>query len=148
MVADTRFLDTNVLLRYLSRDDDEKARCALNLLRRLELGKEKAVISPLVIFETVFTLQKLYRTPRSQIRDALRDILSLRGLQLPNKQIYVRALELYARENISFADAFHVAYMASRGIAEIYSWDTDFDHIEGLTRVEPRAPRAKCSDES
>jgi predicted nucleic acid-binding protein len=27
--------------------------------------------------------------------------------------------------------------MQSRGITEVYSWDTDFDRIEGLTRIEP-----------
>lgn len=135
--GDVRFLDTNVLLRYLLRDDEEKAERALNLLRRLELGTEKACVSPMVIFEVVFTLQRRYRVPRQQIRDSVLDILSLRGLELPNKKLYERALDLYAGQAISFADAFHAAYMNSRGIREIYSWDRDFDRIEGITRVQP-----------
>lgn len=133
-----RFLDTNVLLRYLTRDDEGKAARALALLSRVERGEEKVVTSPLVIFETVFTLQKRYRVPREQIRAALGDIISLRGLGLPSKRIYLRALELFVRENIPFVDAYNVVYMQSQGLSEIYSWDTDFDGIEGIGRVEPR----------
>jgi len=46
-------------------------------------------------------------------------------------------LDLYAKKNISFADAFNAVYLRSRHVSEIYSWDTDFDKIEGLSRVEP-----------
>ena len=137
--GNVRFLDTNVLLRYLLRDDERKAEQALALLQRLEKGEEKAVISPLVIFEVVFTLQKRYRVPREQMRDSLKDILSLRGLQLPGKSLYGRALDIYATKNISFADAYHMAYMLGEEIAEVYSWDADFDGVEGITRVEPGA---------
>jgi predicted nucleic acid-binding protein len=55
-----RFLDTNVLVHYLTRDDEQKAEAAFALLRRVEQGDEKVVTSPLVIFEVVFTLQKSY----------------------------------------------------------------------------------------
>ncbi|MDP2662208.1 MAG: hypothetical protein Q8R28_15895, partial [Dehalococcoidia bacterium] len=37
----------------------------------------------------------------------------------------------------SFAGAFNAACMQSRGVSEIYSWDTDFDGFEGLARLEP-----------
>jgi predicted nucleic acid-binding protein len=133
-----RFLDTNVLLRYLTRDDEEKARLALALLTRVERGEEKVVTSPLVIFETVFTLQKRYGFPKEQIRDAVSDIISLRGLELSNKSLYIKALELFVSGKIPFTDAHAVAYMQSQGLDEIYSWDTDFDHIAGLRRVEPK----------
>ncbi len=132
-----RFLDTNILLRYLTKDDEQKARRALALLSKVERGGEKVVTSPMVIFETVFTLQKRYRVPRERIRDSLGDIISMRGIELPNKRLYGRALELYASKNISFADAFNAAYMQSRGVSEIYSWDTDFDEFEDLARLEP-----------
>lgn len=110
-----RFLDTNVLLRYLLRDDEEKAKRALGLLSRMEQGRERVATSPMVIFEVVFTLQRRHQVPRQQIRDSLKDILSLRGLELPNKRLYERALDLYASHNLSFPDAFHAVYMGSRG---------------------------------
>jgi uncharacterized protein len=132
-----RFLDTNVLLRYFTRDDEEKAGRALVLLTRVEQGQEKVVTSSLVIFETVFTLQRFYQVPRERIRDLVGDIISLRGLELPGKTQHIHALDLYATTNLSFADAYNAVYAQARGITEVYSWDTDFDRVPGLTRVEP-----------
>lgn len=132
-----RFIDTNILLRYLTRDDEQKARCALNLLMRVERGEEKVITSSLVIFETVFTLQSFYKVPRPRIKELVLAIISLRGLHLPGKNIYYQAFDLYVTKNISFADAYNAAYMLSEKISHVYSWDTDFDKIEGIARLEP-----------
>lgn len=132
-----RFLDTNILLRYFTRDDEEKAQHALELLLRVERGEEKVTTSSLVIFETVFTLQSFYRVPRGQIKELLLPILTMRGLHLPGKHIYHQALELYCSKNISFADAYNAAYMVAERVSHIYSWDSDFDKIDDIVRVEP-----------
>src|SRR6266568_9467238 len=131
------FLDTNILLRYFTRDDERKAQQALNLLMRVERGEEKVITSSLVIFETVFTLQSFYKVPRQRIRELVLSIISLRGLQLPGKNVYYQAFDLYVTKNISFADAYNAAYMLSERVSSIYSWDTDFDRIEGIVRMEP-----------
>lgn len=132
-----RFLDTNILLRYLTRDDDKKAQRAFDLLIRVEQGEEKVVTSSLVIFETVFTLQSFYKLPRQEIKALVLPIISLRGLHLPGKSVYYQAFDFYTTKNISFADAYNAAYMLSEQISDIYSWDTDFDKIEGITRLAP-----------
>lgn len=134
-----RFLDTNILLRYLTKDDQMKAEAALALLMRVEQGLESVDTSPMVIFETVFTLQHRYTMPRDLIREAITDLISLRSLRLPGKQLFREALNLFATTRLSFVDAYNVAYMKLRGLSEIYSWDMDFDHVSGITRVEPQA---------
>lgn len=131
------FLHTNILLRYLTRDDEPKAQRALNLLTRVERGEEKVITSSLVIFETVFTLQSFYRVPRQRIKELILPIISLRGLHLPGKSLYYQTFDLYVTKNISFVDAYNAVYMLSEGISNIYSWDTDFDKIEGIVRLEP-----------
>lgn len=132
-----RFLDTNVLLRYFTKDDEAKAQKALALLQRIERGEERAETSLPVIFETVFTLQRRYRVPLPQIKSLLLPILRMRGLRLPSKNLCIAALDLFVERNISYVDAFNALYMQSRYITEVYSWDTDFDRIEGITRIEP-----------
>lgn len=65
-------------------------------------------------------------------------IINMRGLKLPRKGLYRRALDLYAMyPGIDFEDVLSVAYMEADGIAELYSYETDFDAIEGVRRVEP-----------
>lgn len=132
-----RFLDTNILLRYFTQDDPDKANRTLALLTRVERGQERVHTSPMVIFETVFTLQHRYNMPRDLIRDALVDLISLRGLRLPGKGLSRDALERYAATTLSFADAYNAAYMKLRGLSDIYSWNTDFDRLPGITRREP-----------
>ena len=134
-----RFLDTNILLRYLTGDDEQKAEACLSLLQRAERGEEVLITSDLVIFETVFTLQspRRYDLSRERIRELVESVIGLRGLRLPRKALYVRAFDLYCELNIDFADAYNAAYMEAHGLSEVYSYDTDFDRVEGIRRVEP-----------
>ncbi len=132
-----RFLDTNILICYFSKDDEEKAQKALGLLQRIERGEERAETSLPVIFETVFTLQRRYHVPRAQIKALLLPILRMRGLRLPSKSLCIAALDIYVERNISYVDAFNAVYMRAKRMREIYSWDKDFDAIEGITRIEP-----------
>jgi len=132
-----RFVDTNILLRYCVADDASKSTAVLELLERVERNEEKILVSPLVIFETIFTLQSFYRVPRKRIRELLLPILSLRGLRLSHQTVFASALELFTRRSISFADAFNACFMKEHGLKEIYSYDSDFDTIEGIERVVP-----------
>ena len=57
---------------------------------------------------------------------------------MPNKRVYLVALDIFAaRPSLDFEDALSVAYMQNEGIAELYSYDRDFDRISGITRIEP-----------
>ena len=135
-----RFLDTNILLRYLTRDDEEKAQASLQLLKRVEKNEEKVLTSPLVIFETIFTLQSYYKHPRKEITHLLHLILNVRGLKLEHKETFNKALELYADDtfsHVSFADLYNSCYMALHQVQEIYSYDKDFDRMEGIRRIAP-----------
>lgn len=46
---------------------------------------------------------------------------------------------LYINKHISFADAYNAAYILLHQVSEVYSWDTDFDKIENITRLEPES---------
>jgi predicted nucleic acid-binding protein len=132
-----RFLDTNIFLRYLTKDDEKKAYDVLELLKRVERGEEKAVTSPLVIFEVIFTLQKYYRISREETKELLIPLINLRGLKLLHKSVFEKALEMYPQVDISFADLFNYCFMLEEGITEIYSYDEDFDKLEGVKRLIP-----------
>lgn len=136
-MSSPRFLDANVLLRLITDDDRIKADAAQALLDRVEYGQEHLVTSPLVLFEVIFTLQKTYSIERQRIREALGSFISLRHVEIVNKAIWQDALELFVQKNIAFADAYNVTYMKALGVHEIYSWDSDFDRIEGISRLEP-----------
>jgi len=95
--------------------------------------------SEAVIVEVVYVLSSraLYNLPRTDIRFHLTNIISLRGLKLPHKRTYLRALALYAGTNMDFVDALNVAHMERQRIATIVSFDRDFDSVPGIHRREP-----------
>jgi len=133
-----RFLDTNILIRYLTGDDPVKAGLALALLDRVADGAEQVVTTPLVIFETIFLLQRTYKIAKADIREKIAAILTLQGVRLAERALCLAALDYYVEQNISYADAYNAAWMQDEGIAEVYSWDREFDRVAGLTRIEPR----------
>ena len=135
-----RFLDTNIIIRYLTRDDAQKAEACRELLERVQRGQEQVRVSEAIIAEVAYVLSSRahYNLSHEEIRQRLTPIITLRGLKLPGKQLYLRALDLYAAHlSIDFEDVLSVAHMERDDIFELYSYDTDFDEILGVERVEP-----------
>ncbi|MBI4202677.1 MAG: PIN domain-containing protein [Chloroflexi bacterium] len=134
-----RFVDTNIILRYVTRDDEAKAQACMTLLQRLETGEETAISNDTVVGEVVFVLEspRQYGLSRTAIRSLLIPVVHLRGLRLPNKRLYDEAFDLYCNYPIDFVDAFNAAYMRNNNVSEIYSYDKDFDKLEGIARIEP-----------
>ena len=133
-----RFIDTNLFLRYFTRDDEEKAQNVLELLKRVEKNEEKVITSSLVMFEVIFTLESFYKVSREEIKELLYPILDLKGLKLSDKEIFRDALDLFTqKKKLSFADAFNTSFAIKKGVKEIYSYDKDFDKLEGIERVTP-----------
>jgi uncharacterized protein len=131
------FLDTNVILRHLCGDNEQQSPRATAYLARVERGEIQVRVSDIVVFEVVYTLQRSYRNPEAQIREALLPLLELPGIILPGKRGLRAAFDLYVEKNISFADAYHAVLMKSTGMDQIVSFDREFDRVPGIERVEP-----------
>ncbi len=136
-----RFLDTNIILRYLTRDDEAKAEACYGLFQRVKQGEEELFTCEAIVCEVVYVLSSRrapYRLSHEEIRSRLVPIVTLRGLRLPQKRVYVRALDIYASSPfLDFEDAVAAAHMEQQGMTEIVSYDKDFDLMPGLQRVEP-----------
>jgi predicted nucleic acid-binding protein len=131
------FLDTNVILRHLLGDDAIQSPAATAYLARIELGEIQVQTADTVIFEAVFTLQRQYHQPKSMIQQVLLPLIEMPNILLPGKRRFRDVFDVYVNENVPFADAYHAVLMRHLGLAEIVSFDRDFDHIPGITRQEP-----------
>jgi predicted nucleic acid-binding protein len=90
--------------------------------------------------EVVYVLSShaTYALAHDEVRARLMPILAMKGLRLPNKNLYYRALDLYVlHQALDFEDVLAAAYMERDRIEEIYSYDSDFDRFPELRRVEP-----------
>jgi predicted nucleic acid-binding protein len=139
-----RFIDANIILRVLTQSDSAQAEASRSLLLRVEDGEEKVTTSPLVLFEIIFTLQspRSYKLPKQRVVQLMLPLIELRGLQIPNKQLWFDAFAVWLEHPIDFTDAYNVAYMRATGISEIYAWDKDYDHVPDIKRVEPNESSA------
>jgi uncharacterized protein len=134
-----QFVDANIFLRFLTRDDPAKAERVKALLERAQRGEITLLTSEAVIAELVFVLSspRLYGLSRERVREVLLPIVLLKGLVLPGREVFLRALELYAATAMDFINALVIARMEEKKVTEVYSYDEHLDGIEGIRRVEP-----------
>lgn len=135
-----KFLDTNVFIRFLTGDDEKKAEACYRLFQRVSRGEEVLMTCEAIVSEVVYVLASQragYGLNHEDIRARLVPILTLRGLRIPQKQVYIDALNIYASSSLDFEDALAIAHMQQQGVSEIISYDKDFDSIPGIRRIEP-----------
>lgn len=134
-----QFVDTNVFIRHLTRDDPDKAQACFELFQKAGANEVILTTTEAVIAEVVFVLssKRLYNLPAEQIRELLYPLLNLNGLRLPQRQTLLRALDLYVSYQTDFEDALVVAQMERQKIRELYSYDRGFDQMQGVSRLEP-----------
>jgi predicted nucleic-acid-binding protein len=109
-------VDTNIVVRVLTRDDVEQAPRARALL---ESGS--AFVPKSVVLETEWVLRSIYRFERPAILDGITRLLGLPGVEIEDRPLVARALDWY-RHGLDFADALH---LASSGRADAFA---TFDH--------------------
>lgn len=133
------FLDANIFIRHLTRDDPQKAQACFALFQRAERNEVELTTSESVIAEVVYVLSSraTYDVPRADIRALLYPLVMLPGLKLPHRRMYLRALDIYASTKLDFEDALTVAHMERLHITQVVSYDRDFDGLQGITRREP-----------
>jgi len=132
------FIDTNIFLRHLTGDHPTHSQAARALLEAVERGEMAAWTTETVITEIVWTLSgSTYHQTPQQIVGLLAPLLSLAGLHVPRKRLYARVFDLYATTGIDFVDAYHAALVEQRGQRDLWSFDTDFDRVKGLHRLDP-----------
>ena len=117
-----------------------KAAACLALFQRVRAGQEEVTTCEAIITEVVyvFSSRTLYNLAAQDIRARLLPVLTLQNFQLPQKAVYLRALERYEMyPALDFEDVLSVAHMEETGVLELLSDDRDFDRIQGITRQEP-----------
>src|SRR3974377_2229259 len=126
-------VDTNVIIRYLTRDDAEQFAKANALIRA-----EDVYVCTTVLLETEWVLRRGYRFSRDQIIAALTAFAGLPRVTLEAPALAAKALE-WMRSGLDFADALHLA--KAEGCEAFVSFDQRFAAVaNSISRVKVRAP--------
>jgi len=95
--------DTNVIVRFLTRDDEDQFNKALALIKR-----EPVFIPDTVWLETEWVLRYAYGFDRSAVSKAFRDLLGLPQIRVSDQNRILLAIEWHGA-GLDFADALHLA---------------------------------------
>jgi predicted nucleic acid-binding protein len=132
-----RFVDTNVFLRFLTRDDPAKFERCRRLFEQAVAGSITLRTSELVIAEIVWTLLSYYDLPKPVVIEKVGQILNTPNLTVTNQEVLIEALVLWSRHSCDFIDTYNAALMHRDGLTELVSYDTDFDLLPFTRRQEP-----------
>lgn len=103
------FVDANVFLRFLTRDDSRQADEAVRLFERARDGKVQLVSGPPVAFEVLWTLRSRYKQTLGVVLDLLDALLAAPGLEWLDRAVMVEAARLARERQVDFADAYIAA---------------------------------------
>ena len=107
---DIAIVDANVILRYLLKDNEELYKKAENLFNDILLGEKKILLLHTVIAEVVYVLQKLYKVNREEIAQVLKELLKIKGIKVNDREIILKALDIFGKKNLDFVDCILCAY--------------------------------------
>lgn len=134
-----RFVDANIFIRFITKDDPVKAEKCFRLFQEAERKKVLLVTTKSILAEVVHILSSkaLYALPPKKIKELLEPVITLKGWQIKWKKEFLLALEIYALKTIDFEDALAAAAMQVQNIETIYSYDRHFDRLNWVKRIEP-----------
>ena len=124
-------IDTNVLVRYLVKDDLEQYQQALSLLKALP----KIYLSPIVLVETVWVLSHFYKVKADKQCNKLRDLLCLNCIMTDDRQAVLSAIEDYA-SGYDFADVMIGHHNTLKKCKTTWTFDRKASKLSEFSRIE------------
>lgn len=118
-----RGLDTNVLLRFLLRDDLPQWQAADRYIREAVEAGETCYINNIVLCETVWVLLRSYKLSRNEVVEVLEQILRGMQFQFENRSAVQKAIQSMREGNGDFADYLLGHINVSAGCSETATFD-------------------------
>jgi len=132
------FIDTNVFLRVLIKEDNKTFNDCYQFLKKIKSGKLTGLTASLVLAEVSWTLLSYYKFPQKKVIQAVRGIINLKNLKISDNYDHFLALKLWEAKKAKYIDTV-IASIRQIQTKEwiIVSYDKDFDKL-GVKRLEPK----------
>ncbi|MFP5305277.1 MAG: PIN domain-containing protein [Gammaproteobacteria bacterium] len=124
-------LDTNVLVRLLTRDDEEQAEKARALLDRHADEDGALFVSDVVLAELVWTLERSYALPKQDIARTVMALADNATLGFESREVIRHAQDLFSNSKLGFADCLILAKAKATGCEAMASFDKAMQALPG-----------------
>jgi predicted nucleic-acid-binding protein len=125
-----RAVDTNVLVRLITRDDSRQSAAAESFVER------GSWVSVLVLAEATWVLATVYELTSKELAKAIEMLLNHRDLVLQDAETVVEALELFrAKPVLGFSDCLILQLARKAGHLPLGTFDRSLAKVEGTQKL-------------
>lgn len=125
-----RAIDTNVLVRLMTRDDVRQAAAADAFI------EQGAWISVLVLTEATWVLSAVYNCSAIELTTALDMLLDHKSLTIQDSDVVIAALDLFrAKPSLGFSDCLILQMARQAGHLPLGTFDRSLAKMEGTQRL-------------
>ena len=125
-------IDTNVLVRFLVRDDELQFDKAKKLIRREIAAGRQVLVNQLVILETEWVLRSRYGLSKIDIVAAISGLLDATEMQIEDEPTVEEALYVWKESGADFADCLIGAKNRRLGCRATATFDTKAAKLPGF----------------
>lgn len=116
-------LDTNVIIRYLMKDDNKQFALAEKCIDSAVKQKQLLNINLAVICEVVWVLNYHYELKRNEITDFLSKVFHAEQIEIESRQLALSAFHEYQNSQVDFADCLIGVINQSLGCSTTHTFD-------------------------
>ena len=125
-------IDTNVLVRFLVRDDEAQFDRARKLIKREVAAGRRVFVSQLVLLETEWVLRSRYGSAKIEIVAAISGLLDATDVQFEGEAAVEEALYVWKESAAGFADCLIGAQNRRLGCRMTATFDAKASKLPGF----------------
>mgnify|MGYP003383810504 CR=1 FL=1 len=125
-------IDTNILVRFLVRDDESQFEKARRLIRREVAAGRRVFVSQLVLLETEWVLRRRYGLEKPGIIKAVSGLLDANDVQFEDEPAIEEALLVWKDRSVGFADCLIGARNKRLGCSATATLDVKASRLPGF----------------
>lgn len=128
-------IDTNVLVRYLVRDDEPQFEKARRLINREAGAGEPVMVSLLVLLESEWVLRSRYKLPKTEMLSAFSALLETAEIAFEDASAVEHAVYVWKDSGAEFADCLITARNRRLGCRATATFDATAQQLAGFIAV-------------
>ena len=125
-------IDTNVLVRFLVRDDAAQFEKARRLIRREVAAEGGVLVSLVVLAETVWVLRRRYSLQKTEVMETISGLLEAAELQFEDEPAVEETLYVWKDSAADFADCLIGAHERRLGCRATATFDANAVKLAGF----------------
>jgi predicted nucleic-acid-binding protein len=124
-------LDTNVLVRYITQDDNKQAALANALIENLD-DASPGFVTLVTLVELSWVLESAYHFTRQQFAEVMQTLMTVDTIKLDRAAVVASAVRVYAASKADFSDCLIERLSANAGCERTMTFDKAAAKMAGM----------------